>query len=285
VHCSAAVRAREAEDDDDDAPEEDLRIPWGDAFEVRMVEMIAESKALEDELCTNPPADRQAKIGRRLASLSKVRALGEELQVVTAELQDLVAVADDDGEDAATRSEFRAEADRVAAQQAALRDQLVMQLLPKDEDDDLGAIVEVRAAAGGLEASLFAGEVFAMYQKFALRKGWRWEQLAVSESEAGGLREASAAVSGTGVFGVLKYESGVHRVQRVPVTEGAGRVHTSTVSVAIIPDAETADFEVRDADLKVSSRCLASCPPPTPRGVYEEAALRCGVGRAALCGV
>ncbi len=126
-------------------------------------------------------------------------------------------------------------------------------LLPKDAADERNAILEIRAGAGGDEAGLFAAELFDVYHKYAVRQGWRFDVLEISDTGIGGYKEASAEVSGQGVFARLKFESGVHRVQRVPKTESSGRVHTSTVTVAILPEAQEVDVKLDEKDLKVET--------------------------------
>jgi peptide chain release factor 1 len=132
-----------------------------------------------------------------------------------------------------------------------LRHEIRVALLPRDEADERSAILEVRPAAGGDEAALFAAELFAMYQRYASGQGWRFELLDYTESELGGLREGIAEITGRNVFARLKWESGVHRVQRVPATESQGRIHTSTVTVAVLPEAEEVDVEVDEGDLRI----------------------------------
>jgi peptide chain release factor 1 len=126
-------------------------------------------------------------------------------------------------------------------------------LLPKDAANERSAIVEVRAGTGGDEAALFAAELFQMYQRYATQHGWRFEMLNFTETEIGGCKEASASISGRGVFARMKFESGVHRVQRVPVTESGGRIHTSAATVAVLPEAEDVDIDVQDRDLRVDT--------------------------------
>ncbi|HEX4172427.1 MAG TPA: peptide chain release factor 1 [Acetobacteraceae bacterium] len=133
----------------------------------------------------------------------------------------------------------------------ALEYEIRVALLPKDAADDRPAILEVRPAAGGDEAALFATELFAMYQRYAEHRGWRFEILEYSDTELGGLKEGIAEITGLGVFARLKYESGVHRVQRVPTTESQGRIHTSTVTVAVLPEAEEVDVRIEEADLRI----------------------------------
>ena len=129
--------------------------------------------------------------------------------------------------------------------------QLKLALLPKDSADAKNAILEVRAGAGGSEAALFAAQLFDMYHKYANNMGWKFEVLSISDTGIGGYREASAIISGKNVFSRLKFESGVHRVQRVPVTESCGRIHTSTATVAILPEAEEIDVQILDKDLRI----------------------------------
>ncbi len=133
----------------------------------------------------------------------------------------------------------------------ALEHEIRLALLPKDEADARSAILEIRPAAGGDEAGLFAAQLFAMYQKYADSKGWRFEILDYGDTGLGGIKEATAEVTGRNVFARLKYESGVHRVQRVPATESQGRIHTSTVTVAVLPEAEEVDVQINDDDLKI----------------------------------
>jgi peptide chain release factor 1 len=132
-----------------------------------------------------------------------------------------------------------------------LERRLLLALLPKDEDDARNAIVEVRAGTGGEEAALFAADLFRMYQRYAALKGWRFEVLDLSETGLGGVKEGSAAISGRDVFARLKFESGVHRVQRVPETEASGRIHTSAATVAVLPEAEEVDVRIDDKDLRI----------------------------------
>jgi len=132
-----------------------------------------------------------------------------------------------------------------------LEQQVKLALLPKDVDDQRNAILEVRAGTGGDEAALFAAELFRMYQRYAVLRGWRFELLDLSETGLGGVKEASALISGRDVFARLKFESGVHRVQRVPETEASGRIHTSAATVAVLPEAEDVDVRIDEKDLRI----------------------------------
>lgn len=143
--------------------------------------------------------------------------------------------------------ELQQQRERLPESEHALR----VLLLPKDEADDRNAILEVRAGTGGDEAGIFAADLLRMYQRYAEARGWRFEIMSISENDMGGYKEASATISGRGVFERMKFESGVHRVQRVPVTESSGRIHTSTATVAVLPEAEEVDVEIADKDIRV----------------------------------
>merc|ERR1711991_314082 len=131
------------------------------------------------------------------------------------------------------------------------KERLQLLLLPKDKDDSRNAILEVRAGTGGDEAALFGANLFSMYQRFAAKNGWRFEVMEVSETGIGGYKEATANIAGSDVFARLKFESGVHRVQRVPETEAGGRIHTSAATVAVLPEAEDVDIDVQESDLRI----------------------------------
>ncbi|GAM19679.1 hypothetical protein SAMD00019534_028540 [Acytostelium subglobosum LB1] len=150
-----------------------------------------------------------------------------------------------------TRAMIVADLKQMGEALTELEKSLIYSLLPSDKDDDGNAIIEIRAGTGGGEAQLFALEMFQMYEGYASQKGWRFESLDVSGTDVGGARECSASISGKGVFGFLKHESGVHRVQRIPDTETQGRIHTSTVTVAILPEPKEVDIKINDRDLKI----------------------------------
>jgi len=147
----------------------------------------------------------------------------------------------------------REEVVQLEPQIAEMEEQIKLLLIPKDPQDDKNAIVEIRGGTGGDEAAIFAGDLLRMYTKYIETKGWRYEISSFSEGAAGGYKEVVMKVTGQSVYGTLKYESGVHRVQRVPETESQGRVHTSTVTVAVLPEAEEVDFEINPADLKIDT--------------------------------
>jgi peptide chain release factor 1 len=155
------------------------------------------------------------------------------------------------GSDAEAKEMARSELPELKGRREALERALHLLLLPKDPNDEKDVILEVRAGAGGDESSLFGEELLQMYLRYAEQKGWRTELLDVSAGNAGGVKDASASISGDGVYGWLKYESGVHRVQRVPATEAQGRIHTSTVTVAVMPEAEDVDVQLNPADVEM----------------------------------
>ena len=174
-------------------------------------------------------------------ALEKARAEGPELEEMAASGDaDMSALARDELED-------------LKARLPGLEREVALLLAPRDRDENASAILEVRAGTGGDEAALFAGDLFRMYQRYAALQGWRVEIDSVSEGEVGGYKEIIASITGEGVFGRLKFESGVHRVQRVPETEAGGRIHTSAATVAVLPEVEDVDIEIREADLRIDT--------------------------------
>jgi peptide chain release factor 1 len=184
--------------------------------------------------------------------LSELAPIAERIAAIRA-TERAIAEAEAMLSDPDMRDLAEAELEDLRARLPALRQEARLALLPKDEADARSAILEIRPAAGGDEAGLFAAELFRAYQRFAERQGWRFSVLDYDESELGGIKGATAEIEGRGVFARLKYESGVHRVQRVPATESQGRIHTSTVTVAVLPEAEEVDVAVNDADLRVDT--------------------------------
>ena len=159
------------------------------------------------------------------------------------------------GNDAEMRELAREELKTLESRRDALLQDLKILLIPKDPNDEKNVILEIRAGAGGDEASLFAGDLFRMYSRYAERQGWRIDLMSSSESGTGGLKEVIASIEGRGVYSKLKYESGVHRVQRVPATEASGRIHTSTATVAVLPEAEEVDIQINEKDLRIDTFC------------------------------
>ena len=190
-------------------------------------------------------------MAREYAELSPVVEGIDRLSAMDAETADLQALIDDPDGDAEMRDLARDELDTLSKERPALERSLMLQLLPGDSADARSAILEVRAGTGGEEAALFAGELFRMYQRYAELSGWRFQAMEISETDLGGLKEGIAEINGQNVFANLKFESGTHRVQRVPQTESGGRIHTSAATVAVLPEAQEVDVVIDDQDLRI----------------------------------
>ncbi|WP_299479073.1 peptide chain release factor 1 [uncultured Roseibium sp.] len=208
---------------------------------------------IEHLMSTGPDPAAYVKLSREYAGLeplvTKIRALIK----AEDELADAQALIADPDIDAEMRELAELEQDELSASVEDLTQEVRIGLLPKDEADANDAILEVRAGTGGDEAALFAGDLFRMYQRFAEIQGWKVEVLSASEGEVGGFKEVIASVSGDNVFARMKFESGVHRVQRVPATESGGRIHTSAATVAVLPQAEDVDINIQESDLRVDT--------------------------------
>ncbi len=191
------------------------------------------------------------RLTKEYAELATVVQAINGLQKARAEIVELEQMADDPEADAEMRELARAEVSELKRALPELQHRLQLLLLPKDVADERNAIIEVRAGTGGEEAALFAADLFRMYQRYAELRRWHFELMGVSETGIGGFKEATAMISGQGVFARLKYESGVHRVQRVPETEASGRIHTSAATVAVLPEAEDVDVHIEDKDLRI----------------------------------
>jgi peptide chain release factor 1 len=218
----------------------------------RLAELEARHTEIESLLASPDVASdpkRLADLGRELSRLEPVVAGLRDWRAVLDELAGARAMADDPDE--AMREMARDEVARLEARSAELEADLRRHLVPADPNDDRNVIVEVRAGAGGDEAALFAGDLFRMYARYAERRRWKVELLSTSEAEAGGFKEVIAEVRGDAAFSRLKFESGVHRVQRVPVTESSGRIHTSTATVSVLPEADEVDVAIDEKDLRV----------------------------------
>jgi peptide chain release factor 1 len=195
--------------------------------------------------------DEMANFARELSELRPVCEQIELVQRLISELSDAEMMAEEVGDDPDMLEMARLEMQELQAQIPDEQQKLQLLLLPKDRDDARNAILEVRAGTGGDEAALFASDLFGMYQRFAAKYGWKFEVMEVSETGIGGYKEATATITGSDVFARLKFESGVHRVQRVPETETGGRIHTSAATVAVLPEAEDVDVEVVESDLRI----------------------------------
>ncbi|MFS0773728.1 peptide chain release factor 1 [Sphingomonas sp. 1P08PE] len=217
---------------------------------------IAQIEARRDELSAlmatgDLPGDRFVAVSKEYAELEPVAQAAGEVRRLRQEAESLAYMAEDSDDDelrAMAAEELRDNGR--ALEQAHHR--LALALLPRDAADERAAMLEIRAGTGGDEAALFAGDLFRMYQRYAERQGWRVELISASSSDAGGYKEVVASVTGQGVFARLKFESGVHRVQRVPATESGGRIHTSAATVAVLPEAEEVDVQIDEArDLRI----------------------------------
>ena len=221
-------------------------------FLERIAEAEARSRDLETQL-SDPDVGKQPgaieKIGKRLGALRPLIETGEKYKAAVAELADAKAMLEDD--DPEMQELARDDLARLESLVPELEGELRVLLTPKDPNDEKNAIFEIRAGTGGDEAALFAADLFRMYTRYAEELGWRIDILSSSESAQGGLKEIIASISGTDVFSRFKYEKGVHRVQRVPATESQGRIHTSTVTVAVMPEAEEVDVEIKNEDLRI----------------------------------
>ncbi|MEK9672475.1 MAG: peptide chain release factor 1 [Rhodospirillaceae bacterium] len=215
----------------------------------RVVARYAELEALMSE--GKALGDKIAKLGKEYSGLGPVVRAVREFRKAQADAQAAADLMDDPAADADMRALAEEEFYELKERLPDLEREVQVMLLPKDEADEKNALLEIRAGTGGEEAALFAADLFRMYQRYAEERGWRFQVMSVNETGIGGYKEAIAEVSGTDVFARLKFESGVHRVQRVPVTESGGRIHTSAATVAVMPEAEEVDVEIDEKDLRV----------------------------------
>lgn len=218
------------------------------AIEHKLEQIIARFEEMQALMATGEMAGEEfARLSRDYAAMEKpveaIRAW-QEAQKRQKDARTLL-------QDPEMKELARLELEEVEAEMPALEQAMQLALLPRDDADERSAILEVRPAAGGDEAALFAAELFEAYRRFAEANGWRFEVMSLTESELSGIREGMATITGRGVFARFKYESGVHRVQRVPATESQGRIHTSTVTVAVLPEAEEVDVQVNEEDLRI----------------------------------
>jgi peptide chain release factor 1 len=204
---------------------------------------------LEARMAAGSEGGDYVRLARDHAELAPVVARIRALKSAESELAGIDQLLGDAATDAEMRTLAEAERDEVVARVGALEHEVRLALLPKDAADARSVILEVRAGTGGDEAALFAGDLFRMYERHAGLHGWKTQVISASEGEMGGFKEIVAEISGIGVYGRLKFESGVHRVQRVPATESGGRIHTSAATVAVLPEAEEVDVRIADADL------------------------------------
>ena len=215
--------------------------------------LLARHALVESELASGLGPEAYVKLSREFAELSPIVEAIKAYRDTDKEISELSALVDDSSTDAEMRKLADVERHELQERRERLAQQIRLALLPKDAMDDHNAILEIRAGTGGDEAALFAGDLFRMYERYAAKQGWRTEILSASEGTKGGFKEIVASMRGRGVFAKLKFELGVHRVQRVPDTEASGRIHTSAATVAVLPEVEDVDIDINDADLKIDT--------------------------------
>jgi peptide chain release factor 1 len=221
--------------------------------EARLDALLARYQAVEGQLSAGPDRDSYVKLSREFSELGPLVEAVKGLRSVQTELSDIETLIADPATDAEMRALALHEEPVLEARRDALEHQIRLALIPKDAMDERNVILEIRAGTGGDEASLFAGDLFRMYERYAAKEGWKVELISASEGTMGGFKEIIAEIRGPGAFSRLKFESGVHRVQRVPATEGSGRIHTSAATVAVLPEAQEVDLAINEADLKIDT--------------------------------
>jgi peptide chain release factor 1 len=219
----------------------------------KLEKIIVRYNQLGDKMMDPSSMNQQeyVKVAKERSDLEEVVALAHEYIKCKKDLEDSSSLLEDTSEDAELKEIANEEVKLLKTNLEALEKKIKIALLPKDDADHKNAILEIRAGTGGDEAALFAAELFRMYDKYAIRKGWKFEVVSIAQTGLDGCKEAQAIISGHDVFAHLKYESGVHRVQRVPETETSGRIHTSAATVAVLPEAEEVDIQLNESDLRI----------------------------------
>jgi peptide chain release factor 1 len=221
--------------------------------EDKLEKLLERWEAIQAELNLGANPAAYAKLTKEFAEIDPLVTAIRRLRTSRKEITDLEAMSRDPAADKEMAALAREELEVLRPQLAEQEQQLKVLMLPKDAADERSAIVEVRAGTGGDEAALFAADLFRMYQRFADLNGWTCEIIAMSENDLGGYKEIIASITGRGAFSKLKFESGVHRVQRVPATESQGRIHTSAATVAVLPEAEEVDIDIRPEDIRIDT--------------------------------
>ncbi len=218
----------------------------------KVQDIVAKHDSLEKELSSGKVDTKFfAKKSKEYSSLGNIISVARDYINFSKEKKDLEQIIQDKNNEKDILEMAEKDLLQIKIREKEYENELKVFLLPKDEDDDKNAIVEIRAGTGGLEASLFCSDLFKMYEKVCSKKKWIMEIINISKSEAGGFKEVIFSVSGNDIYSYLKYESGVHRVQRIPKTETQGRVHTSAATVAVLPEAEEVDIQIKDSDLRI----------------------------------
>ncbi len=219
----------------------------------RMDQVVKRFDMLEALMSAGPEPEAYVKMASEYSELQEMAGKIRMLRIAERELADLESMLADKATDAEMRALAEADMPAVKERIDELQREIQILLLPRDAADDKNAILEIRAGTGGDEAALFAGDLFRMYERYAAAQGWRFEVASASDGEVGGFKEIIATISGKGVFAKLKFELGVHRVQRVPETEAGGRIHTSAATVAVLPEAEEVDIDIRAEDIRIDT--------------------------------
>ena len=218
----------------------------------KVKEIVSRYDSLEKELSSgNLDPKKLVNKSKEYSNLGNIILIAKEYINFDNEKKDLEQILQDKSSDKEIIEMAQKDLDNLHTKRKTNENQLKIFLLPKDEDDSKNAIVEIRAGTGGSEASLFCSDLFKMYEKVCSKKKWQLEIINISKSDAGGFKEVIFSVNGNDIYSYLKYESGVHRVQRIPETETQGRVHTSAATVAVLPEAEEVDVQIKDSDLRI----------------------------------
>ncbi len=225
------------------------------SLDERLDQIVSRHRELSDLMSRGEMTDSDdfVRMSKEFAELDPVVVCIGELRAAQNEAGDLAELIADPESDDEMKSMAQAEFQELTQRVPEIEKKLQIMLLPRDVADDKNAILEVRAGTGGDEAALFAADLLRMYQRFADKHGWKFEIMSVADTGIGGIKDASVEISGRGVFARLKYESGVHRVQRVPETESGGRIHTSAATVAVLPEAEEVDVQIEEKDLRIDT--------------------------------
>ncbi|EJF83192.1 peptide chain release factor 1 [Candidatus Bartonella washoeensis] len=219
----------------------------------RMRQLEKRFEIIESQMAENPNAETYVKLASEYAELQPIVTSIRTLNALYVDITGLETIISDKLTDVEMRNLAQEELPSLWQKIEQLEQELQILLLPKDVADEKSAIIEIRAGTGGSEAALFAGDLFRMYERYANTHNWKVEVVSLSEGEVGGYKEIIATISGKGVFSKLKFESGVHRVQRIPETETGGRIHTSAATVAVLPEAEEIDIEIRPEDIRIDT--------------------------------
>jgi peptide chain release factor 1 len=221
--------------------------------EAKLDALVQRLKTVEADLAVGPDRETYVKLSREFSELQPIVAAIRDYRAAGQEIADLDAMLNDPATDADMRALAETEKPALAEKRDALAQKIRLGLIPKDAMDERNVILEVRGGTGGDEAALFAGDLFRMYERFAAKNGWKVEVISATEGTMGGYKEIVADIKGRGAFAKLKFESGVHRVQRVPDTETQGRIHTSAATVAVLPEVEEVDVKINESDLKIDT--------------------------------